>query len=234
MTSESGSPEGQSILSTLARRAMSLPGRPGKGDHEYVAYDAVNASTGHKLESTGELSLIHEGYANSSVATWTAPDGRHRIDSTRNGKPNPHNGIHGPEDGAPRTFFARERPLSAYIDTTNSYLILNDVARIWQRQHIPDYMMVAVLEELANRSDVIVEEHAVDDAGRAGIAISAQAVHYNRLQRYTLTLDPQTLLPLAATNYEQRTRPDGTTEWKLRSSVLWRQVGHVESLNEEL
>lgn len=57
MTSESGSPEGQSILSTLARRAMNRPERPGKGDHEYVAYDAVNASTGHKLEPTGELTL---------------------------------------------------------------------------------------------------------------------------------------------------------------------------------
>lgn len=94
--------------------------------------------------------------------------------------------------------------------------------------------MVAVLEELADRSDVTVQEHAVDDAGRTGLAISAQAVHYNRLQRYTLTLDLQTLLPLAATNSEQGTRPDATTEWKLRSSVLWRQIGHVGSLNEEL
>jgi hypothetical protein len=234
MTSESGSSEAVNILSALALQATEFRERSGEGDHEYVAYDAVNASTGHKLESTGELTLIYEGYSNSSVTVCTAPDGRYRIDGTRNGKPNPDNGIHAPEDGSPRASFARDKPLSTYVDTTNSYLIIHDLVRIWKRQHVPDYVMGLALQDLADRSDVHVEEQAVDDAGRAGVAISARAVHYSRLQRYTLILDPTSLLPLAAINDKQAVSSEDTTEWILGSSVIWNKIGHVASLDEKL
>lgn len=183
------------MISELAQHARSQPPLPGNGPYHYVNTRQFQLTT----SMTTDMEVMDARVEERLREQWIARDGSGRIEQTTDGERENFSGKFGPRAGRPPLLVGSEQELRSRLLREGSDRTSGDwfdvMAQAWSKQVVSPDLQAALLEILADRSDVEVRGMTTDRQGREGIAIGTDTTQRDPLapeMRYVLVLDPET------------------------------------------